>query len=351
MLARTLLYWSTMLAARTSIPREDSHPRSSTRLLEAARESAPESGARTMFHGPRRRRDEASLTETLPAPEREAVALAAGVVVAGRYRLERPIGEGSAGVVWEATHLGLARRVALKIVSQNDLDGHVRLQREARIACKLNHDNVVTVIDVFHDDASDAHVMVMDLLVGESLADRLTRGVLAPSDAARALLPVVSVLRAAHAAGVVHRDVKPEHVFFDRGWDGEDVVKLLDFGIAKTPASSARVRPITMKGAMMGTPHYMAPEQVFGEDDVDHRADLWALGVVLFEALTGTRPFRGATFGQIFKAIALGDVPDLGALCPTAPAELASLVARLLTKNRAERPSLDEVEEVLARLL
>ncbi len=337
-----------MLVARRSSPRpDDARPRSSTRALPAA----PESGLRTMCPAGAAERHDPSLDETLPAREVSVPDLRSGHVLAARYRLERKVGEGSAGVVWEATHLGLGRKVALKIVAPANDDGHVRLKREARIASRLAHEHAVRVLDIFEDRPSGAAVMVMDLLVGESLADRLARGVLSPRDVAQALAPVVAVLRVAHAAGVVHRDLKPEHVFFARAWDGGEVVKVLDFGIAKTSATSARVRPLTLKGAMMGTPHYMAPEQVFGEDDVDARADVWALGVILHECLTGARPFRGATFGEIFKQIALAEVPDLRALLPTTPPELADLVGRMLSRSRFERPDLAEVAEVLARLL
>jgi serine/threonine-protein kinase len=273
-------------------------------------------------------------------------ALSAGDVLAERYRLVAPVGRGGSSVVWVADHVITGKRVALKVLTRRGDEVAARFLREARITSRLAHPNIVDIHDVFQLEESDELVMVMDLLEGQSLAERLRarapRTALSLDETARIVLAITSALDAAHALGVVHRDLKPENVFL--ATDG--TLRVLDFGVAKwsRPVSEAMLTPsLTETGAIVGTPHYMAPEQVFGEPDVDGRADVWALGVIAYECLAAQRPVEGDNFGQVFKAIAVGDIVPLRERAPSVPLGIAALVDRMLSTGRETRPSLGEV--------
>ncbi len=284
--------------------------------------------------------------------------LVAGEVVAKRYRLERELGRGGMGVVWEATHLITRRRVAVKFVLG---PGHVhenlrrRFYREARAASAANHPNVVEVLDVFElDDGTP--VMVMELLSGETLRERLAReGRLSIEATASILLPVVAALGTAHALGIVHRDLKPENVFVCKG-EGQSVsVKVLDFGVAKLtaldePGEASESDSITGTGSTLGTPCYMAPEQATGDKDIDARADIWALGVMLYECLAGARPVEGSGIGQVVMKLMTDGIKPLHEVVSGLPPDVTALVMRMLIRVRADRvQDLREVEGVLAR--
>lgn len=279
--------------------------------------------------------------------------LAAGQLIAGRYRLERLIGRGGMGVVWAATRLEDGQPVALKMLrghSSARADLRRRLLREARTAASIRHPNVVYVHDVFDDD--DQPVIVMDLLDGETLRAKLSREERLPlGEVASILLPVVSAIAAAQAQRIVHRDLKPDNIFLSRGPDGTLRIKVLDFGIAKLvsaenePGDSAS---LTSTGTMLGTPCYMAPEQGFGEPLIDGRADVWALGVILYESLSGGRPIEGDNLGQVLKRLMGDGITPLDRVLPDAPADVVELVSRMLAREREERLSdLDEVQKVL----
>src|SRR4051812_21927994 len=226
-------------------------------------------------------------------------ALSEGSLIAGRYRLEHPLGEGGMGTVWAATHTVTRRSVAMKFLKdsmRHRRDLRERFLREAAAASALKHPNVVEIIDVF-DFAEGSPVMVMELLRGETLGAKLLRDErLSVEETAALLLPVVSAVGEAHAIGIVHRDLKPDNLFLLEG-SGEPRVKVLDFGIAKLSAErylQGGPSPLlTESGSMLGTPCYMAPEQASGESPVDHRADIWSLGVILYECLSGVRPIEG----------------------------------------------------------
>lgn len=280
--------------------------------------------------------------------------LVPGNVLAGRYRLDRQLGEGGMGVVWAATHVVTRKPVAVKLLHRSDdLDPRFvdRFLREARAATAVEHPNVVAIHDVLELD-DQTPMMVMELLEGESLGARLDREHTIPvGDFARIMLPVVSAVGTAHAAGIVHRDLKPDNVFLSRTPDGQ-VVKVLDFGIAKlthTDTDAAHTGGLTGSGAMLGTPYYMAPEQIFGEKDIDHRADVWALGIMFFECMAGVRPTQADNIGQILKIVTTGKIVPLGQLAPDAPEDLRSLVDRMLSRERDARPTLHEVRQVLSR--
>jgi serine/threonine-protein kinase len=275
--------------------------------------------------------------------------LAPGAVVRG-YRLERVIGEGGMGVVWEATQVAAERKVALKFlrgVADRDAKGRERFLREARAAMTIAHPNVAKV-DAVLETESGAAFYVMELLEGETLRQRLRRATPEVAESARIMGAVVDAIAAAHACGIVHRDLKPENVFLVGGVD----VRVLDFGIAKVlPVGDATAAAsLTSTGAVMGTPVYMAPEQLFGDKDIDGRADVWALGVMLYECLAGRRPIEGEGFGPIMKKITSEPIAPLSDARPGLPRSVTSLVHRMLTRDRAARPALVEVREVLSAL-
>jgi serine/threonine-protein kinase len=281
--------------------------------------------------------------------------LARGTLIGGRYHLDRKIGEGGMAIVWAATHKVTGKAVALKMLKPARAAEAIvrrRFLREARAACAVHHPNIVDIDDVMElEDGSP--VMVMDLLHGESLGDSLQRrGALPLEEVARIMLPVVSAVGTAHAAGIVHRDLKPDNIFLaDDG--GHTVVKVLDFGIAKVlpvvESDGVQSHGLTGTGALLGTPYYMAPEQIFGDHDVDQRVDAWALGIILYECLSGRRPTEADNIGQILKIVMTDAIVPLGRVVPDVPQDVSSLVERLLKRDRNERPSLAEIKGVLSR--
>ncbi|WP_394829692.1 protein kinase domain-containing protein [Pendulispora albinea] len=298
------------------------------------------------------------MTHPAPAPLSASVTLAHGTVVFGRYVLDEVLGEGGMGTVWAARHTVTRKPVALKFLKRKGAEHAHRFLREARIVSALKHPNVVQVYDVLQFD-DDTPVMVMDRLFGESLGARLKRDRTLPlPEVASIALQVADVVGAAHQQGVVHRDLKPENIFLSREPPDSrrpyDCVKVLDFGIAKLTAmdgDAAQTAVLTVTGDLMGTPYYMAPEQVFGERAMDHRADIWSLGVILYECLSGKRPFEGENVGQVLKGITLGAIAPLESLRPDLPEELTALVGRMLARDPEARPkSLADVAIVFAPL-
>jgi hypothetical protein len=263
---------------------------------------------------------------------------AEGAIV-GHFRLEKMIGRGGMGVVWAATDERDQRRVALKFlddVRRDDPVSHARFLREAEMASKLTHPNVVRVHAIDYT-LEGTPFLVMDLLEGESLRARMKFAQrLSPKECGELLGPVASAARTAHEAGIVHRDLKPENVFLST-----EGVRVLDFGIAKRLSKDEVTDTFTSTGAMLGTPAYMAPEQIYGERDIDGKADVWALGVILYECLSGARPFEGGV-GQILKAITSGRIAPL-----TGRGELGRFVMKMLAPEPSQRPSMAEVERVL----
>jgi serine/threonine-protein kinase len=315
-------------------------------LLEAAKALDP-SGV----DPPLQRNDGATL-----ASESSPTRLTVGTLIAGRYRLDQRLGEGGMGEVWAATHAITRRRVAMKFLRGSTFrraEMHQRFLREARAVSLVRHPSVVEVLDVFELEPG-VPVMVMDLLVGETLGAKLARdGPLRVGQAVSLILPAVEALEAAHARGIVHRDVKPDNIFLETGEGGQVIVKVLDFGIAKLTAKEgdeAETGPLTGTGSVLGTPWYMAPEQLSGEKDIDPRADVWALGVILYECLSGRRPLDGANVAQLVTQMLRGGIVPIEARVPGIAPELARLVGRMLARERDDRPlDLAEVREVLAR--
>jgi serine/threonine-protein kinase len=281
--------------------------------------------------------------------------LPAGKIIAGRFRIDRLIGRGGMGEVYAAKNVGTGRDVALKMIrGAADAEQKRRFLREAKAATAIDHPSVIEVLDVFQDDEGTP-VMVMELLRGETLASlRKRRGALPLHEVASLLLPVASALRAAHRKGIVHRDMKPDNVFLCETSTGAVVPKVLDFGIAKVrdPASisSETQGGSTSTGSILGTPHYMAFEQAMSEKDIDHRADIWAVGVIVFEALTGRRPLEFENLGQMYTAFLQGEVPKIRAVVPDLPQDVADIVDRCLEKHRESRlDDLGPLIDVLGR--
>jgi serine/threonine-protein kinase len=281
--------------------------------------------------------------------------LSPGVFVAARYRLDQRLGEGGMGEVWAATHAITRRRVAMKFLKGSASlrpEMRQRFLREARAISMVRHPSVVEVLDVFEVEGG-VPVMVMDLLIGETLGAKLARDKVLPvTDVAGLLLPVVEAVEAAHAMGIVHRDLKPDNIFLTKG-EGA-AVKVLDFGIAKltaTEGDAAETGSLTGPGSVVGTPWYMAPEQCYGEKNIDQRADIWALGVILYECLAGRRPVEGSHVGQLVKRMLADSITPIEARVPGLAPELAGLIGRMLSREREERPAdLAEVRKVLAGL-
>ena len=281
--------------------------------------------------------------------------LVAGLIVADRFRLERELGKGGMGAVWAATHMVTHKLVALKFMHAKSAEMTARFVREAQTASAVRHPNVVDIHDVL-PLPDGTPLMVMEMLSGEALADKLTReGRLSPSETAQIMGPVISAVSAAHAAGIVHRDLKPENIFLSQ-YAGRPTItpKVLDFGIAKLVAHNTGARnesSLTRTGSVLGTPYYMSPEQVFGEKDVDVRADIWALGVILYQCLCGERPFEGDNFGQLLKSITVGRYQSIESVAPWVPPQLVTAIGSMLRDRQSRLTDLSEVEHVLTSLL
>ncbi|MCA9611595.1 MAG: protein kinase [Myxococcales bacterium] len=223
----------------------------------------------------------------------------AGAVVAGKYRIEGLLGRGAMGVVYAASHVVTGAPVALKWLSSehHDTESRARLYREARAAGRVVHPNVVKVHDVGQHE--DAVFLVMERLVGRSLGDAMeAREPLTPADAVRLLMPAFRAVAAAHAAGVIHRDLKPDNLFLAEDGAGHTTLKVLDFGISKLEGGPPELA-LTQTGVVLGTPLYMAPEQLRGVKDLDGRCDQYALACILYELVEGIAPHEGDNYAEL----------------------------------------------------
>jgi serine/threonine-protein kinase len=281
--------------------------------------------------------------------------LRAGAVIASQYVLERELGTGGMGVVWAAEKVSDRTKVALKFLRTDRPRSESVCQRflqEARAARRINHAGVVQIHDVV-EDGTGLPVLVMDLLVGETLASRLEReGPMTAEDAIELLLPAADAVAAAHDQRIIHRDLKPENLFLCTREGQAPEVRVLDFGIAKVmrdDPDGARSGVMTSTGVVLGTPFYMAPEQLFSEGQIDERSDVWAFGVILYECIAGRRPFVGPSVGQVLRLIALDEYTPLShAAANDPPPAVCDLVQRMLARDRTLRPrTMREVERLL----
>ncbi len=280
-----------------------------------------------------------------PPPEEYAP----GHVIAGKYRLTRVIGRGGMGAVWLAQNIALDIDVAVKLIRRDKAApaASIRLLQEARAAARLNHPSIVRVFEFGETQWGDPFI-AMELLHGESLSAILTRkGRLPPAMAVQTLLPVASALSEAHSKGVIHRDLKPENVFLVTGEQGSLTPKVVDFGIAKLVHSDLD-RSVTLAGEVVGSPDYMSPEQARGDDQVGEATDVWAFSVVLYEAITGRRPFEGSNYNALIAAILTANPPSAAAL-GACDAGFWSILERGLAKDVAARwPSIKALGTALA---
>jgi serine/threonine-protein kinase len=263
-------------------------------------------------------------------------------LVAGKYRMTRLLGRGGMGTVWEGVHEHLGTRVAVKFIDSEHVesdDVRQRFVNEARAAARLRSKHVVQVYD--HGVGDDGRpYIVMEFLTGEPLDHRLDREVrLAPLEAAKIALHVCRALAKAHEGGIVHRDLKPENVFLVRDdEDHDDIAKVVDFGIAKfTDKQVSGASSSTRTGAVLGTPQFMSPEQARGLRTVDHRTDLWSLGVILYRALTGVLPFKGEAVGDLLVNICTGDVPVPSSIVSDVPPGFDAFIRRALAREPEHR--------------
>jgi eukaryotic-like serine/threonine-protein kinase len=265
-----------------------------------------------------------------------------GSVLAGKYAIDRVVGMGGMGVVVVARHLRLNTRVAIKFLLPRVVDQPklvARFQREARAASRIAGPHVVRVLDV--DVRSDGvPYIVMEFLEGETLQSRLeTSGALGLEESVDYVLEAGEALAEAHAAGIAHRDLKPANLFLARGAEHERTIKVLDFGIAKIFESedADTFSGITASGAFVGSPPYMSPEQLVQPATVDSRTDIWSLGIVLYECLTGSTPFASSGIGQTCARILQEEPIPLASLRPDMPQALEPILRRCLTKSREGR--------------
>ncbi len=264
-----------------------------------------------------------------------------GMVLQDRYRIVRLLGEGGMGAVYEGEHLLIKKRVAIKCLhaqyAQNP-EVVARFHREALAATSIGHENIIEVTDLgrFPDGAV---FMVLEFLQGRDFANLIEdEGPQPLNRVVHIMMQICDALTAAHDKEIVHRDLKPENVFLIRRGDDRDFVKLLDFGISKMKsASDSPNSSMTRTGMALGTPYYMAPEQAQGRKDVDHRADIYALGVILFRALTGQHPFDHDSYPMLVLKICTEPPPPLRRYRPDLPPEIEQLAAKMLAKTPDER--------------
>ncbi len=272
-------------------------------------------------------------------------------MVEQRYRVEALIGRGAMGVVYRARHVKVGREVAIKVLHDHlvrDPSMVARFEREAAVLARLHHKNLVHVIDVGETPARQ-RLMVLDLARGESLAAIMASGPLGPDRTLNLVKQLLHGLEHAHAAGLVHRDLKPDNVIVERDSDGVEIPRIVDFGIAVPCGPGALGRRITETGLVLGTPEYMAPEQAHG-DDPDPRTDLFALGVMVYEMLAGVQPFDGSGVNVIVANLSM-DPPPIHDRAPGVPVDplLEAVARRLMARELAERfASAREALEVLA---
>jgi serine/threonine-protein kinase len=279
--------------------------------------------------------------------------LSAGLVVADRFRLERLLGEGGMGSVWLAHHTALDVPCAVKFIhadAATSSDVRSRFEREAKAAAQLRSPNVVQILD--HGVWEGTPYIAMEYLEGEDLETRLARQRrLGLPETAAVASQVARALTRAHAAGLVHRDLKPANIFLVRD-DDREIAKVLDFGIAKSRASALTPNDSkTQTGSLMGTPYYMSPEQAQGTREIDHRADLWGLAVVVYQCVTGQLPFDSTALGDLLVKIIVSPIPVPSHFAPV-PAGFDAWWARAASRDPAQRfQSAKELAEALVPAL
>lgn len=276
------------------------------------------------------------------------MALNEGQVLAGKYRIERLLGEGGMGAVYVATNNVLQRRVALKVMNERfaSVPAAVeRFHREAIAASKVSHPSICQVFDAGQHEGKPW--IAMEMLEGESLAERIERGPMSVDEVVKMATGSLSALAEVHDEGIVHRDLKPDNIFLARSRSGDWVPKVLDFGVAKD-TSEGQLNKLTATGAVVGTAYYLSPEQAKGLPDIDPRTDVYAMGVVLYECLSGHMPYEAETITQLIAKMFTEEPRPLHVVAPDVPAQVADVVNRCLAQERDDR--FQTARELLAAL-
>ncbi len=270
------------------------------------------------------------------------MSLNTGDVIDGKYRIVRLLGEGGMGAVFEGENTRIHRRVAIKVLHKSvagQEDVVQRFEREAQAAGRIGSEHIVEVLDLGDLPNGDRY-MVMEFMDGESLSERIEKtGRLDPVDIVPIAEQLLEALGAAHGAGIIHRDLKPDNIYLLKQQAGrKDFLKILDFGISKfSPLSGESGLSMTRTGSVMGTPYYMAPEQAKGGKDLDHRADLYSAGVLLYECATGVVPFNAETFNELLFKIVLESPPPVEERVPGIDLDFAAIVRKSMERDADDR--------------
>jgi serine/threonine-protein kinase len=270
------------------------------------------------------------------------MSLSTGDIIDGKYRIVRLIGEGGMGAVYEGENMRIHRRVAIKVLHAGVAatgEAVARFEREAQAAGRIGSEHIVEVLDLGNLPSGDRY-MVMEFMDGDSLSTRIrARGRLSSGEAYPIIHQLLEALVAAHGAGIIHRDLKPDNVYLLKSRGGKsDFVKLLDFGISKfNKLSGDSSFSMTRTGAVMGTPYYMAPEQAKGSRELDHRVDLYAAGVILYECVTGQVPFNADTFNELLFKIVLEQARPVEQVVPDIDPTFAAIVNKSMAREPAAR--------------
>jgi serine/threonine protein kinase len=280
------------------------------------------------------------------------MALQPGQVLDGKYKIVRVIGEGGMGAVYEGENVRIRRRVAIKLLHAGvaaNTEMVQRFEREAQVAGTVGNDHILEILDLGALPAGERY-MVMEYLDGSTLTERIkARGRLSPSESVPLVRQVLRGLAAAHSAGIVHRDLKPDNIFILREKAGiRDFVKIIDFGISKFSEQGGASSRMTRTGALMGTPHYMAPEQATGSTDIDRRTDIYAVGIIMYEMLTGRVPFQAETFNQLLFEIALAKIIPARQIVPDLDQAIDTIVMKASARDPGHR--FQNADEFMAAL-